>query len=124
MKVTNIYPKIFYCAVNKEVDYAWQHGKAIERINSSKPYVECIYCGHVVQGITRLKYHLAKVKGIIKVCEKVPEVVFEGFRENFHPKPGNPEVLILKVEQIRVPQVPVAHEDQNRVPTVVSNDVI
>ncbi|KAK1362834.1 hypothetical protein POM88_038396 [Heracleum sosnowskyi] len=83
------------------MDFAWEHGKKI--VKGKRAYAVCNYCSHTVQGVARLKYHLANVKGIIKVCKKVPQPVKEGFRENFCEHPSNPKLLILKDKQNRVP---------------------
>ncbi|KAL8105934.1 hypothetical protein AgCh_029666 [Apium graveolens] len=89
------------CLVNnREVDYAWDHGTKQEK--GTRTYAVCNYCSHPVSGITRLKYHLANVKGIIKICQRVPPAVKEGFRDNFIADPNDPTLLILK-NQNRVP---------------------
>lgn len=95
---------LLLCAVNNIVDYAWEHGRRTFKDN--KPYVECKYCGHLVKGINRLKYHLAQQKGIVKVCALVPQSISDGFRANFEEDPirGN---MRLKVHQNRVPPVEI-----------------
>lgn len=99
------------------MDYAWEHGKKF--FKGDKPYVMCNYCSHVVQGVTRLKYHLANVKGIVKVCDEVPQSVKKGFRDNFTEDPRNPNVLILKENQNRVPPQD-RHGDDVRLRLLVS----
>lgn len=62
-------------------------GKVVKGTNINKCYVNT-WC----KGVTRLKNHLAKVKGIVlKVCPKVPKAVLQGFRDNFF--------LILNVQE-------------------------
>jgi Protein of unknown function (DUF 659)/BED zinc finger len=55
-------------------DPAWAHGKPVA---DSKNSSICIYCDKRLNGggITRLKYHLAGVKGQAQVCRNVPENV-------------------------------------------------
>lgn len=55
-------------------DPAWAHGKPVA---DSKNSSICIYCDKRLNGggITRLKYHLAGVKGQAQVCQNVPENV-------------------------------------------------
>lgn len=96
-----------YAVGKNQVDYAWEHGKQIIN-DDNKCYVKCNYCGHLVKGITRLKYHLGKVKGIIKVCTLVPKAVSDGFRDNFEEDPDL-KILRLKKIQNRVPPVQDGH---------------
>lgn len=67
----------------------------------------------MVQGITRLKYHLANIKGIVKVCPSVPYAVSQGFRANFENDPAG-GIMKLKVEQKWVPLVEDGHGEDVR----------
>ena len=47
---------------------------------AEKNRVQCNYCGKVMSGFYRLKYHLGGIRGDVTPCEKVPENVEEYFR--------------------------------------------
>lgn len=53
------------------------HGEVLER---NKSRIKCSYCGKVVSGSSRLKYHLAGIRGDVVPCELVPENVRVGFK--------------------------------------------
>ncbi|KAK2662403.1 hypothetical protein Ddye_000977 [Dipteronia dyeriana] len=58
---------------------ARDHGTAL----AEKNRVQCNYCGKVMSGFYRLKYHLGGMRGDVTSCEKVPENVKEYFRNIF-----------------------------------------
>ncbi|KAK1568717.1 hypothetical protein Q3G72_027835 [Acer saccharum] len=55
---------------------ARDHGTAL----AEKNRVQCNYCGKVMSGFYRLKYHLGGICGDVTPCEKVPKNVEEYFR--------------------------------------------
>lgn len=85
----------------KAVDSAWLHGTAVGEGNFTQ--VRCNYCLKVVNcGITGLKKHLARIDIGVKPCLSVPQVVSDGFRENFE-ESGPSKILTLKRHQKKVP---------------------
>jgi hypothetical protein len=52
-------------------DPAWAHGQVVVGAKNSSI---CIHCSKRINGggITRLKYHLAGIKGQVEACKKVP----------------------------------------------------
>ena len=52
-------------------DPAWAHGQVIAGVKNASI---CIYCNKRINGggVTRLKYHLAGIKGEVEPCKKVP----------------------------------------------------
>ena len=52
-------------------DPAWAHGQVVV---GAKNASICIYCNKQINGggITRLKYHLAGIKGQVEPCKRVP----------------------------------------------------
>lgn len=48
------------------------HGAALDE---KRTRVHCNYCGKVMSGFSRLKYHLGGIRGGVVPCEKVPEKV-------------------------------------------------
>ena len=57
-------------------DPCWHYGERVDANNANK--VRCIYCKQVLSGgITRLKQHLAGVKGNCVPCYQVPADVKE-----------------------------------------------
>ena len=57
------------------------HGKAVDE---QKKKAQCNYCGKVVSGFTRLKYHLAGKRGDVSACGEVPANVKELMKEKIH----------------------------------------
>ncbi|XP_024460971.1 uncharacterized protein LOC112328187 isoform X2 [Populus trichocarpa] len=53
------------------------HGAALDE---KKKRVQCNYCGKVLSGFSRLKYHVGGIRGDVVPCEKVAENVRESFR--------------------------------------------
>lgn len=55
-------------------DPAWSHGKVVLGAKNS---TICVHCNKKIGGggITRLKYHLAGIKGQVEACKKVPHDV-------------------------------------------------
>lgn len=55
-------------------DPAWSHGKVVLGAKNS---TICLHCNKKIGGggITRLKYHLAGIKGQVEACKKVPHDV-------------------------------------------------
>jgi hypothetical protein len=53
------------------------HGAALDE---KKKRVQCNYCGKVLSGFSRLKYHVGGIQGDVVPCEKVAENVRESFR--------------------------------------------
>ena len=51
-------------------DLAWAHGQVVV---GAKNTSICVYCNkRIGGGITRLKYHLAGIKGQVEPCKRVP----------------------------------------------------
>ncbi|XP_024445090.1 uncharacterized protein LOC18107685 [Populus trichocarpa] len=52
-------------------DPAWAHGQVVISVKNSSI---CVHCSKRINGggITRLKYHLAGIKGQVEACKKVP----------------------------------------------------
>ncbi|KAF9678129.1 hypothetical protein SADUNF_Sadunf07G0002900 [Salix dunnii] len=55
----------------------YDHGAALDE---KKKRVRCNYCGKVVSGFSRLKYHVGGIRGDVVPCEKVAVNVRESFR--------------------------------------------
>ncbi|KAH8503865.1 hypothetical protein H0E87_014931 [Populus deltoides] len=53
------------------------HGAALDE---KKKRVQCNYCGKVLSGFSRLKYHVGGIRGDVVPCEKVAENVRESLR--------------------------------------------
>uniref|UniRef100_A0A6N2KIC4 BED-type domain-containing protein n=1 Tax=Salix viminalis TaxID=40686 RepID=A0A6N2KIC4_SALVM len=55
-------------------DPAWAHGQVVPGVKNASI---CIYCNKRINGggVTRLKYHLAGIKGEVEACKKVPPEV-------------------------------------------------
>ncbi|KAF3780536.1 hypothetical protein EJ110_NYTH39011 [Nymphaea thermarum] len=53
----------------REMDDVRMHGTVIDRKNQR---VRCKYCNKDMRGITRLKYHLACIRGDVAPCQEVP----------------------------------------------------
>ncbi|XP_027095656.1 uncharacterized protein [Coffea arabica] len=54
------------------------HGTALDE---KKTRIRCNYCGKVVSGFSRLKYHLGGIRGNVVPCVQVPNNVMEVFRD-------------------------------------------
>lgn len=64
------------------------HGTSVDR---KKGRVQCNYCGKNMSGFSRLKSHLAGIRGDVTPCERVPENVKESWRNKLlEKKEGNP----------------------------------
>ena len=52
-------------------DPAWAHGQVVVGAKNSSI---CVHCSKRINGggITRMKYHLAGIKGQVEACKKVP----------------------------------------------------
>uniref|UniRef100_A0A6N2L2P9 BED-type domain-containing protein n=1 Tax=Salix viminalis TaxID=40686 RepID=A0A6N2L2P9_SALVM len=63
-----------YSAPTKSDDPAWAHGQVVPGVKNASI---CIYCNKRINGggVTRLKYHLAGIKGEVEACKKVPPEV-------------------------------------------------
>ncbi|RVW59756.1 hypothetical protein CK203_096375 [Vitis vinifera] len=68
-------------ATNEVSANVHDHGKAIDE---QKKKAQCNYCGKVVSGFTRLKYHLAGKRGDVSACGEVPANVKELMKEKIH----------------------------------------
>ncbi|KAG5241023.1 HAT transposon superfamily protein [Salix suchowensis] len=55
----------------------YDHGVALDE---KKQRVQCNYCGKVMSGFSRLKYHVGGIRGDVVPCEKVAVNVRESFR--------------------------------------------
>uniref|UniRef100_A0A6N2K815 BED-type domain-containing protein n=1 Tax=Salix viminalis TaxID=40686 RepID=A0A6N2K815_SALVM len=63
-----------YSAPTRSDDPAWAHGQVVPGVKNASI---CIYCNKRINGggVTRLKYHLAGIKGEVEACKKVPPEV-------------------------------------------------
>uniref|UniRef100_A0A6N2KJG0 BED-type domain-containing protein n=1 Tax=Salix viminalis TaxID=40686 RepID=A0A6N2KJG0_SALVM len=63
-----------YSAPTRSDDPAWAHGQVVPGVKAASI---CIYCNKRINGggVTRLKYHLAGIKGEVEACKKVPPEV-------------------------------------------------
>uniref|UniRef100_A0A6N2NC96 BED-type domain-containing protein n=1 Tax=Salix viminalis TaxID=40686 RepID=A0A6N2NC96_SALVM len=63
-----------YSAPTRSDDQAWAHGQVVPGVKNASI---CIYCNKRINGggVTRLKYHLAGIKGEVEACKKVPPEV-------------------------------------------------
>ena len=52
-------------------DPTWAHGQVVAGVKNASI---CIYCNKRINGggVTRLKYHLAGIKGEVEPCKRVP----------------------------------------------------
>ena len=59
-----------YSAPVRSDDPAWAHGQVVPGVKNASI---CIYCNKRINGggVTRLKYHLAGIKGEVEACKKV-----------------------------------------------------
>ena len=64
----------FSSAPARSDDPAWAHGQVVAGVKNASI---CIYCNKRINGggVTRLKYHLAGIKGEVEPCKKVPPEV-------------------------------------------------
>ncbi|KAF5465623.1 hypothetical protein F2P56_015608 [Juglans regia] len=55
-------------------DPAWAHARVVPGARNN---TECVYCNKLIRGggITRLKYHLARIPGNVEACKKVSDDV-------------------------------------------------
>uniref|UniRef100_A0A6N2LQL2 BED-type domain-containing protein n=1 Tax=Salix viminalis TaxID=40686 RepID=A0A6N2LQL2_SALVM len=63
-----------YSAPTRSDDPTWAHGQVVPGVKAASI---CIYCNKRINGggVTRLKYHLAGIKGEVEACKKVPPEV-------------------------------------------------
>ncbi|KAG5241831.1 zinc finger protein [Salix suchowensis] len=63
-----------YSAPARSDDPAWAHGQVVPGVKNASI---CIYCNKHINGggVTRLKCHLAGIKGQVEACKKVPPEV-------------------------------------------------
>ncbi|KAG5241741.1 transcription factor/ chromatin remodeling BED-type(Zn) [Salix suchowensis] len=68
-----------YSAPTRSDDPAWAHGQVVPGVKNGSI---CIYCNKRINGggVTRLKYHLAGIKGEVEPCKKVPPEVKKRIR--------------------------------------------
>ncbi|KAF5465322.1 hypothetical protein F2P56_015342 [Juglans regia] len=61
-------------ALVRSEDPTWAHARVVPGARNN---TECLYCNKVIRGggITRLKYHLARISGDIETCKNVSEYV-------------------------------------------------
>ncbi|KAK4342727.1 hypothetical protein RND71_038543 [Anisodus tanguticus] len=79
-----------------------QHGVAVDQ---KKSKIKCNYCGKVVSGFNRLKYHLGGIRGDVTPCLDAPTLLKEGLKaELLDKKNGN---LIKEVGQLYHPNLPL-----------------
>lgn len=76
------------------------HGTTVDR---KKGRVQCNYCGKNMSGFSRLKSHLAGIRGDVTPCERVPENVKESWKKKLlETKEGSPS----KKEDAYPPDLP------------------
>ena len=58
-----------YSAPTRSDDPAWAHGQVVPGVKAASI---CIYCNKRINGggVTRLKYHLAGIKGEVEPCKR------------------------------------------------------
>ncbi|XP_060202407.1 uncharacterized protein LOC132630825 isoform X1 [Lycium barbarum] len=79
-----------------------QHGVVVDQTKSK---VKCNYCGKVVSGFNRLKYHLGGVRGDVTPCLEAPTPVKEALKaELLDKKNGN---FKKEVGQLHHPNLPL-----------------
>ena len=88
-------------ATNEVSANVHDHGKAVDE---QKKKAQCNYCGKVVSGFTRLKYHLAGKRGDVSACGEVPANVKELVKEKMLEfKRGN---IRKEVNKLNHPDLP------------------
>ena len=55
-------------------DPAWAHARVVPEVRNN---TICLYCNKLIKGggITRLKYHLAGIRGQVEPCKSAPDDV-------------------------------------------------
>ncbi|KAK8581341.1 hypothetical protein V6N12_071569 [Hibiscus sabdariffa] len=77
------------------------HGRVVDM---KKKRVQCNYCGKEMSGFSRLKYHLGGVRGLVTLCEKVPEDVKSLFGDMLHERRGHLDSEVHDLFQQHLPR--------------------